>query len=139
MKITITILFSLFTLISYSQIISEVSSASVQNENLEFSVGSIYMSGQIESGLIAQSLSDSTIVNVEDIAKTKYLLYPNPASQELTIRYQELPKEIKIYNYLGQLVTKLPHLNGKVKVDQLPTGLYFIKLNERISIPFIKE
>jgi len=140
MKIKLTTILSFLFFVSHSQINNELSSASFQNESLEFSVGNIYLSGQIESGLIAQSLTEPKFVNVTDFVKKEYSLYPNPTNYSITLEHEQpLPKEIKIHNNRGQLVIVETHLNGNIKVDQLPPGLYFIKLSKNQTISFIKD
>lgn len=77
-----------------------------------------------------------------------FMLYPNPASHNLSIVLQEgvaLPDSYEIYNTLGQKVTSGAIVNQNdliLDVQKLSNGVYWIRINnDGISIPlkFIKE
>ena len=69
--------------------------------------------------------------------ESNVLLYPNPASEFISIRLNELsPRSdaVQIYNILGKKLIDLPASGGNtrtVSVNILPAGMYFIKYENR--------
>lgn len=79
-----------------------------------------------------------------------FKIYPNPASTQVSISYPSEDKEIKIeiMDTKGSLVSskKLKSSNGnyeeKINIENLPTGMYFIKINgskKALTKAFIKK
>ena len=67
-------------------------------------------------------------------------LYPNPANDKIHIEGLEGEHEIQIYNAFGLLV-KTTTLQGdsEINISDLPTGYYFIRIDNRRAVKFIKE
>lgn len=91
-------------------------------------------------------------LGVKDIqAKTDdFRLYPNPASESISIQYQSDDKEIKmeIIDTKGSLISvrNLKSYNGSfsetINVQSLPAGAYFLKINgskKSLTKTFIKK
>ncbi|MEY4935831.1 MAG: hypothetical protein RIS64_2190, partial [Bacteroidota bacterium] len=71
----------------------------------------------------------------------KVRLFPNPTSQQLTIDYSESVKQLSIVNLLGQSLKTLEiNASGRMDVDvsELPSGVYFLKINEKAMKKFVK-
>jgi LEA14-like dessication related protein len=71
-------------------------------------------------------------------------LYPNPANETLNIFSNSELSEVKIYNTLGQLVTKQNATSNQtsINVSNLNKGVYIVAVqigNESIRKQFIKE
>ena len=74
-----------------------------------------------------------------EFAEDKFILFPNPVTNELTIENPEYSglkiKEIEIYSSLGEKVfSQLQTTNHKhqtVDVTQLPSGIYFITVKDQ--------
>ncbi|MFO7658380.1 MAG: T9SS type A sorting domain-containing protein [Bacteroidales bacterium] len=63
-------------------------------------------------------------------------IYPNPAHNKTTITFWELPKydiKINLYNVSGQLIKSelynSPDVELEYYLDNLPSGMYFIRMN----------
>ena len=67
-------------------------------------------------------------LSVTDTFADKFSVYPNPSSDFIAIRTNEMIQKVLLYNALGQLVidksTDTKHLNTK----ELTTGLYLMKI-----------
>ena len=85
------------------------------------------------------SYSDIRTVNIAGTAK--YTVFPNPASDEITVSAYsnsnasaKLITTIKVYNTLGEVVINNPSENATspssiLNIQQLPSGIYYIELN----------
>ena len=60
-------------------------------------------------------------------------IYPNPTNQNFTIEATEIPKAIKLFNIVGQLVySETPMQNtNQIQVSHLPKGLYFVQIHQQ--------
>ncbi|MBK6986090.1 MAG: T9SS type A sorting domain-containing protein [Bacteroidetes bacterium] len=71
-------------------------------------------------------------VGIEELVKNHFLLYPNPASNFLTIDFKELvnEKKIEVYDEFGKLllVQKTTEPILQIPVDDFKNGIYFIKI-----------
>ena len=72
------------------------------------------------------------------------IIYPNPATNQLTIQSADHPiNEIIIANLLGQVVYSQRACNAArlsiMDVGQLRPGVYFLKINDSIMRKFVKE
>lgn len=63
-------------------------------------------------------------------------IYPNPAHERINITFWELPKydvKINLYNVSGQLIKselyKSPDVEIEYYLENLPSGMYFIRMN----------
>lgn len=98
------------------------------------------------SGMIARSniIQLGTTTSVPQIAlQNELLIYPNPASTEITISTPIKFSDVKIVNSMGQIVQETKY-NNTVSVVELSSGIYFVQLfNENGNLlkvkKFIKE
>ena len=73
---------------------------------------------------------------VNDVTTLQSVVYPNPASSELTVVTTERGKmKYTLINALGQTLltqTNDIDLNNKVKIDvqKIPSGFYYLKLEQ---------
>ena len=72
------------------------------------------------------------------------LVYPNPASDKLTVEAQEALGRIEIYNVMGALVYSKKDCGNKVEIEtsHLPAGSYLIRLTTKSATEmrrFVKE
>ncbi|MEI2695684.1 MAG: T9SS type A sorting domain-containing protein [Saprospiraceae bacterium] len=78
---------------------------------------------------------DSTFVDTDDKSSINdYALYPNPLSEYLNIRIQDIdsPLNCEIFNQAGILVSKFKIENqSQIRIDthDMSIGIYYIKLN----------
>jgi hypothetical protein len=86
---------------------------------------------------------DVTNINESQTDESNLNVYPSPTSNHLNL---EGPKEyysLQILNIQGQLFHEMKNIRGNQKIDVsfLPSGLYFINVNNKINqtIRFIKQ
>lgn len=87
--------------------------------------------------------TDST-AGVEGFATSAFVMYPNPASEMLTIRGNDVIEDVVVYNTLGQQVLRATPsaTESQLNVSQLQSGIYVIttKINGASSTQkFIKK
>ena len=77
----------------------------------------------------------SGLENFSDHSNTNYLIYPNPATQNVTIETTN-DAIIEIKNMHGQLVKLISSGNDKTIVDisDFPHGLYFVVINTNTGV-----
>ena len=62
--------------------------------------------------------SDSCITGMNDLNLTREIqLYPNPASEQITIDFTAKATNLKVYNILGELISEEKILVGQYRVD----------------------
>jgi len=81
----------------------------------------------------------SSTTAIDDINKTSFKLYPNPATDKITI---ELDKKsiVSITNTMGVVLYSANLQTGKneINISNFPSGVYFIKSSNKLT-KFIKE
>jgi hypothetical protein len=87
--------------------------------------------------------SASTNINSFESMVEPVLIYPNPATTQLTIDYKQLViNEIQIVDYTGKVLSVSTNNLSNIDVSNLKTGIYFIKLisNKKvITKKFVKH
>jgi hypothetical protein len=92
----------------------------------------------------SNSVEITTVTSINKIAsKSNFNVYPNPATDKLTISSEQLEigSTIKIYNNLGLIVKQLPTTN-QIDIADLANGVYFIEISStegKILKKFSKE
>ena len=89
-------------------------------------------------------LHKNTVLATNSFNISNFKMYPNPAKEILNISCDSIIDEIKIYNTLGQMVSKqLSSSNeASVNIGFLAKGVYIITAqvgNDLIRKQFIKE
>ena len=92
---------------------------------------------------------DPALISVEDPLndQDQYTIFPNPASEEFTISWNEHEKMIRVllYEINGHLVREWPGVaEGKqiIRLDDIPAGTYIIKAimqDAAKTVPLIVE
>ena len=76
---------------------------------------------------------DQSLLNTSDIDASTFSIYPNPASNNLTINSKNDPiTQVEIFNVLGQKIINLNVANTTSKsidISSLNSGLYLVKIN----------
>ncbi|MFK7771715.1 MAG: YHYH protein [Saprospiraceae bacterium] len=91
------------------------------NEHQYYRLKMIDLDGEYE-------YSNIVAVNVKTLLQeTEITLFPNPTSEELTIRNGK--GDATLYNYLGKKMKRVDILssNFQINISELPTGKYFIQ------------
>ncbi len=80
----------------------------------------------------------NTGINEVESKNAAYLVYPNPAGEEIYIYSTNKIMTIEIYNSLGQIVASNKN-ESSIKISDLKIGTYFIKVNDSFYSKFVKE
>ena len=82
-------------------------------------------------------------LGVDDVVKSTFSIYPNPASTSITIKGDNFEnEEIEIYNMLGQRVIGKSLITNEATVDisNLANGVYMVYfMNAKASHKFVKQ
>jgi hypothetical protein len=96
----------------------------------------------VTGGKIA-TVDSSTLSSQQFNLNNEFKIYPNPTNDILNIHNYNNNKidKIKIFNTLGNLVFQSDNDVNKIKVNNLPAGIYLIKLyneNKTFTYKFLK-
>lgn len=108
--------------------------------------------GNSRGGFGIYSINKDSTVNTRPVAMRtsdsdgwKAELFPNPAQEVLTIRFQQVPKRathFKIYNSLGQMVKQTlvsqPKHQETLDTHQLNQGVYVLEIQSDLEKLFLK-
>ena len=82
----------------------------------------------------------STLSSEEIAANNKISLYPNPVSNELTVSSLDNESAFEIYNLQGALIKQgVIQPSETISVKEFDSGVYFIRLETKGSLRFIKN
>ena len=85
-------------------------------------------------------VEDSATLSNTDFSVTSINMYPNPASQFISVTGLKNKADYIIYTVLGKMINKgTVSNNEQIDVQNLSNGLYFLKLDNSKTIKFIKE
>jgi len=89
---------------------------------------SIYLAGSTVSA--PQTFDFLNNLAVDENESTSLVVYPNPATDRLTIESEEVIRQCEIYDLTGQLVETLENASERmeISVEALPAGIYLVKL-----------
>lgn len=84
-----------------------------------------YLQGMMPNGTVYRFLRQP--LSVEDFSQNDFEIYPNPASQFLTIKTKAENYNFNIYNSFGQHVNATLSEN-RIDISNLSSGIYFLKI-----------
>jgi len=89
---------------------------------------------------------DSVMVGINESKELKFSLYPNPATDKITIEKSATPakNQLSITNLNGQqLITcQVTELKTQIDISNLPSGVYFVRLTNDKTVEvgmFVKQ
>ena len=97
------------------------------------------------NALMGEGLPVQDSLPADGEAGLEILLYPNPASNSITLQFQNnnsLSHQIYICNHLGQVIqsTRAVSKQQQLDISTLPPGLYFIRIaGTRAAKKFVKQ
>lgn len=98
-------------------------------------------SDQLGYGILNFGQAYSSFLKTNDYnLKNKFIVYPNPAKQEINISSTQKIEKISVYNSLGQFLFESK--TNQINIEKLEKGLYFLKIKTSSSETvekFIKE
>lgn len=89
----------------------------------------------------AINAGDKGTLSIEEFdAKYAVSVFPNPANNILYIKTEEVVRDVKIFSLSGALLKIENNLAANfVDISQLQKGYYFVKIDDKKVVPFIKE
>jgi hypothetical protein len=112
--------------------------------------GMLGMTSNFDNSAMCNSSQNSVapLVNNTTVAATTFSAYPNPASDKLTVTFEEglsVNGEISIVNIVGQIVKSFKITEGEISMDisleSVDNGIYLLQLrtdNQPIQATTIK-
>ncbi|MBS1690589.1 MAG: T9SS type A sorting domain-containing protein, partial [Bacteroidetes bacterium] len=84
--------------------------------------------GQYDSLITARCQAATGITDIKPHANV--MLYPNPATDAITIQTENKKQLVQVYNYMGAIVNEL-EISGStlLNISTLPKGIYFLHIN----------
>lgn len=86
------------------------------------------------------------LLGIKNLEKqSKIVIYPNPATNQLSISSSQLAngEKVEIYNAVGVLVKTLRQAqsdsNFEIDISELPKGLYFVKILDKDKVVFTQK
>lgn len=105
-----------------------------------------YFGGGLDGGSGLDVVSkNSTTKNLKSSFQQKaFNIFPNPADNNISIEFTEIPREIKIYSTEGKLILneKVESTKLELNINKYPNGLYLVKIiykDNVINDKFIKK
>jgi Zn-dependent metalloprotease len=142
-----------YTLTSYSALANPITENCNAGLTQSPVVGTVLSPGNHTITMVATSGASSVTrtftltvlpyLGVEENVKNNFIMYPNPAANQITVKGEFEPNEsVSIYNVLGQVImTKNITSNEQsIDVSGLASGVYTVTFNTaKVSRKFIKE
>jgi hypothetical protein len=99
-----------------------------------------------ETGLpLCESSSDSVLVDlsigVEELTSGQVMVYPNPATENVTVKSSYTISGIEVMNFVGQTVysnSNVAAKTAKINVTALRSGVYFVKVSTDQGVRTVK-
>lgn len=90
-----------------------------------------------------QVVCDPSAVISPEMKENSVLLFPNPTSQVLNIKSEELIQKLEIFDQLGNVVLAIDKHAAEIEVSNLAAGMYYVKCwgaeNQFVVKKLIKE
>lgn len=98
--------------------------------------GIIYHSAT--NGIVKFDLNQLSLNNFN--LDRKIEIYPNPATDYVTIKNLEKPENIKIINSLGQIIKTIKvNVDEVINIEEFKTGIYYIKTENSSTYKLLKK
>lgn len=94
----------------------------------------IRISSSIDIG--ADEYYPNTSIDSEPLKNKLFYVYPNPATETLTIEFSEYNSnvQVQIYNSIGVLIKEIEIINTlQINITDLPSGLYYVHLKNKLQ------
>ena len=82
----------------------------------------------------AREVSD-TSTNIQNLTNLDIVAYPNPVTDKLTIKSQDIIDNINVFNGSGLLLIKLENIGSfetLINLERYKSKIYFVEVNNRI-------
>ncbi len=119
---------------------------SVSNLQIIYTVGEVniqeFQGGfQVSEGFINPLVLETLSVVNSILSSNAIVLFPNPATTNIFIKGLEKKTKYIVYDTSGKKILEgvLFLANSQVDISHLQSGYYLVKLDNQITIPFIKK
>jgi hypothetical protein len=116
---------------------ADFSAGPTDNESLAISSkGEPYIAYTDNENMLTVMRYDSVSVGINELQQSKFKLYPNPATDKITVETSEVTQEsyLAILNFEGEqlMTSQITQPKTEVDISSLPRGVYFVRLtNDR--------
>lgn len=84
--------------------------------------------------------NEKIVLSISDAQFQNLTIYPNPTKNQLTLEGFNTNINVSVFDLLGKQVLVKTITNGEtLNVSELATGIYTIKINNKVTSKFIKE
>ena len=99
-----------------------------------------WQSGGAGGGFSYERSTDQSLSLDEFDVKEKLKIYPNPASEQISISGLITSENYTIYNILGSQISRGEiNSNEFIYIENLKDGLYFLKIKDGTTLKFLKR
>lgn len=103
-----------------------------------------FASRTMDNVIYFDNVYDGVVTSTENISTRAIAveLFPNPASNNLTIRSDEYVDNYAIYSLTGELIAYAKNIDNNIDITQLPKGMYLLKATSKgqtVVEKFVKE
>lgn len=111
-----------------------------QNMQYLFRIGSVGLAPRTNFELAIDDIywQVDPALSIKDLAIKQAVLYPNPATNQVTIKGVEGLKSVSIYNINGQLVKSMHSNLGTINTSSLLAGMYFVQIETEFTQKILK-
>jgi hypothetical protein len=108
-------------------------------QNLFFNISGGWEHSQMKGSLMLRPIVhfvEKTVLAVKTISTTAFRVYPNPASDYITMdggSESEKAKSISIFSISGKTMLNKTTSDNTIDVRNLPNGLYILKINSTVQ------
>lgn len=108
-----------------------VGSGSSNPKNIFVNGTDLYFTANLEDGTIGAELYSTQFSNTDPLSitsaqKSIFLIYPNPAKNQITIQSSEKVKSIRLINQFGNVISETNDLT--LRLDTVSEGIYFVEI-----------
>ncbi len=112
------------------------------NDYMFYNIGSVWNNSAYPGAWMIRPIvnMEEVVLSQVELKQNSFILYPNPAKQEINILLNSTDNLISIYNLQGMLVKQLFVDDKKCKVNtaNLPSGMYVVEINNEKNRSFQK-
>ncbi len=133
------IYFSSITSINYWSSTTEAN-GSTRAWDIDFSSGLVSYAEKTEEDRGMLLVRDANTLSIEDYTYQNLNIYPNPSSSFVQISGLTKKVNYKLFNIFGKEINQgIISNNEKIDIKNLANGLYFLQINNEVTMKLIKE
>lgn len=131
----------------FDSLIYEFYAGNYNQQNTEKYYFSYSESNGGKSLIISRSNGDkifysNKILGASEVSKSKISVYPNPATEYIVIENLKTNSNIELFDSSGKLIKtvyNIKHSKEEINIKNIPSGIYYIKIDEKFVQRLIKK